>query len=117
MTFSTNSTTWLAWASAPNRSATCSRSAAPLTPLNVSTESSSPCLISRLVWVVQDQDGRFLDQNGLWTERLEWAWWPLDPDAAASRLQQLGIDLRTCRLIPVTLQAHPAAPWAWRVDG
>ena len=117
MTFSTNSTTFLHSALAPNRSATCSRSAAPLTPSSVSAPSFRPCLISRLAWVVQDQDGRFLDQNGIWTERLEWGWWPLDPDAAASRLQQLGIDLRTCRLIPVTLQAHPAAPWAWRADG
>jgi len=67
--------------------------------------------------VVQDRDGRYLDQNGLWTERLEWAWWPLDPAAATDRVRQLGIDLESCQLIPMTLRAHQATPWNWSADG
>ena len=63
------------------------------------------------------RQGRFLDPQGIWTDRLEWAWWPLDPEAAAARLQQLNIDLATCRLVPVTLTAHPSTPWQWRADG
>jgi hypothetical protein len=67
--------------------------------------------------VVQHLGGQFLDPQGLWTSRLEWAWWPLDPQAAAARLRQLDINLSTCRLIPVVLQAHPSVPWQWRADG
>lgn len=64
-----------------------------------------------------DEQGRFLDPQGLWVDRMEWAWWPLDPDAAVLRLRQLRIDLHACRLVPMTLTAYPSAPWAWRADG
>jgi hypothetical protein len=67
--------------------------------------------------VVQHRNGWWLDENGLWTDRLEWAWKPLDPYAAASRLQQLKISLTACRLRPLTLTAHPATPWQWLADG
>ena len=67
--------------------------------------------------MVRDRDGRYLDQNGFWTERLEWAWWPLDPAAATDRVRQLGIDLKSCQLIPMTLRAHLATPWNWSADG
>ena len=77
---------------------------------------SASCSITRHAWVVGRQ-GRFLDPQGIWTDRLEWAWWPLDPDAAAVRLQQLGIDLTTCQLVPITLTAHPSTPWNWLAHG
>ena len=64
-----------------------------------------------------DEHGRFLDPQGIWVCRLYWAWWPLDPDAAALRLRQLHIDLHACRLVPMTLTAHPSIPWAWRANG
>ena len=79
-------------------------------------KSSKSSLITRRAWVVQHQGGWYLDQNGIWTDRLEWAWWPLDPHAAAIRLQQLHINLSSCRLVPMTLTAHPAIPWDWQPD-
>lgn len=64
-----------------------------------------------------DEHGQVLDPQGIWIYRWDWAWLPLDPQPVAARLQQLGIDLTTCRLVPVTLTAHPSTPWQWRADG
>lgn len=67
--------------------------------------------------MVMDEHSQVLDPQGIWVRRWDWAWWLLDPEAAAARLQQLGVDLTTCRLVPVTLTAHPSTPWQWRADG
>jgi hypothetical protein len=69
------------------------------------------------VWVVQHRNGWWLDENGLWTNRLEWAWKPHDSCAAAIRVQQLKISLTVCFLRPLILTAHPSIPWQWRADG
>ena len=102
---------------APIWSAPFAAPAKPMAFLNDMPANSASCSITRHAWVVMDEHGRVLDPQGIWTDRLEWAWWPLDPEAAAARLQQLGIDLTGCRLVPVTLTAHPSAPWQWRADG
>jgi hypothetical protein len=66
---------------------------------------------------VQHRNGWWLDENGLWTDRLEWAWKPLTPSPPPVRLQQLNIDLTTCLFAPVTLTADPSTPLNWRADG
>jgi len=76
------------------------------------------CLITRHVWVVQHlRSGWWLDPQGIWTDRLEWAWWLLDPHVAAARVQRLGINLAVCQLVPMTLTTNPSIPWRWRADG
>jgi hypothetical protein len=66
---------------------------------------------------VQHRGGWYLDAQGVWVDRLEWAWWPLDPHSAAQRLREFNIDLRICRLVPVTVTAHPAIPWNFQANG
>ena len=109
----TKSATW----AVPIWSAPCSTTPEPLTPSNATSESSTNSSITRHVWVVQHRNGWWLDENGLWTDRLEWAWKPLDPHVAAARVQRLGINLAVCQLLPMTLTAHPATPWQWHADG
>ncbi len=102
---------------APIWSAPCFTTPDPSTPSNATCESSKSSSITRHVWVVQHRNGWWLDPQGIWTDRLEWAWWLLDPHVAAARVQRLGIDLAACQLVPLTLTAHPATPWQWHADG
>jgi len=102
---------------APIWSAPSSELAEPLTQSSDTSERSTSYSITRRVWVVQHRGGWYLDAQGVWTDRLEWAWWPLDPHAAAKRLQHLNIDLSICRLVPMTLTTHPSIPWKWRANG
>lgn len=63
-----------------------------------------------------DPFGCCLAPSGQTTRQLDQAWLVLDPDAAATRLQQLGIDLTRWRLAPVTCRAEAAhVPRRWRV--
>ncbi len=102
---------------APIWSAPCSTTLEPSTPSNDASANSANSWITRHVWVVQHRNGWWLDENGLWTDRLEWAWKPLDSYAAASRVQQLKISPTVCRLRPLTLTARPCIPWKWRANG
>jgi len=102
---------------APIWSAPCSTTPEPSTPLNDTSESFTSCLITRQVWVVQHRNGWWLNPQGIWIDRLEWAWWLLDPHVAAARVQRLGINLSICQLVPMTLTAHPSIPWQWRAHG
>ncbi len=102
---------------APIWSAPCFTTPDPSTPSNATCESSKSSSITRHVWVVQHRNGWWLDPQGIWTDRLEWAWWLLDPHVAAARVQRLGINLAVCQLVPMTITAHPATPWQWHADG
>ena len=102
---------------APIWSAPSAAPAAPLTCLSATGENSTSCSITRHVWVVQHhRSGWWLDENGLLTDRLEWAWRLLDPHVAAARVRQLGFDPYAYRLVPMTLTAHPSIPWQWHAN-
>jgi len=66
--------------------------------------------------VALDRSGFCLTPSGQTTRQLDQAWLSLDSDAAALRLQHLGIDLNRWRLAPVICRADPAHfPRRWRV--